>query len=191
MSKSTTKIAIAYALKALLEEQSFNKISVGDIAERAGINRQTFYYHFRDIYDLTEWIFLKSAEKVIKGNRTYETWQKGYLDVFLSVQKERAFVMNIYRHAPKDSLYRYLYSVTYSLLYGVVAELVKAEHLSVREEDKAFIANFFKYSFVGIVLEWLDNDMQDDPRVIVKRVDSLISGTMEQALKNASYTRHL
>lgn len=188
MSKSTTKIAIAYALKSLLEEQPFNKISVGDIAARAGINRQTFYYHFRDIYDLTEWICLEEADKVIKDNKTHDTWQKGYLDVFLTIQKEKNFVMNVYRYAPKDSIYRYLYSVTYNLLYGVVEEIVKNEHLSVREEDKSFIANFFKYSFVGIVLEWMDKDMQEDPRLIVKRVDSLIMGTMEQSLHNANYT---
>ena len=188
MSKSTTKIAIAYALKELLEEENFNKISVGDIATRAGINRQTFYYHFRDVYDLTEWIFLEAADKVIKDNKTHDTWQKGYLDVFLTIQKEKNFVMNIYRYAPKDLIYRYLYSVTYDLLYGVVEELVKTEKVSVREEDKAFIANFFKYSFVGIVLEWLDNDMQTDPKLIVKRVDSLIMGTMEQSLRNANYS---
>ena len=81
-----------------------------------------------------------------------------------------------------------MYSVTYDLLYGVVEELVKTEKVSVREEDKAFIANFFKYSFVGIVLEWMDNDMQTDPKLIVKRVDSLIMGTMEQSLRNANYS---
>lgn len=47
MSKLTTKKAIAGALKELMEEKPISKITVGDIADRCGINRQTFYYHFR------------------------------------------------------------------------------------------------------------------------------------------------
>ena len=49
MSKLTTKKAIAGALKELMEEKPISKITVGDIADRCGINRQTFYYHFHDI----------------------------------------------------------------------------------------------------------------------------------------------
>ena len=56
MSKSTTKKAIAFALKDLLSEKPLDKITINDIAEKAEINRQTFYYHFQDIVDLVEWI---------------------------------------------------------------------------------------------------------------------------------------
>ena len=56
MSKSTTKIAIAYAFKDLLSEKPINKITINDITDKCNINRQTFYYHFQDIRDLVEWI---------------------------------------------------------------------------------------------------------------------------------------
>lgn len=52
-----TKLALANALKELLEEQPFEKISVSDICERCHMNRKSFYYHFRDKYDLVNWIF--------------------------------------------------------------------------------------------------------------------------------------
>ena len=52
-----TKLALANALKALLEEQPFEKISVFDICDRCHMNRKSFYYHFRDKYDLVNWIF--------------------------------------------------------------------------------------------------------------------------------------
>ena len=52
-----TKLALSNALKELLEEQSFEKISVSDICERCGMNRKSFYYHFKDKYDLVNWIF--------------------------------------------------------------------------------------------------------------------------------------
>ena len=52
-----TKQALAGALKELIAEQPFEKISVSDICERCGMNRKSFYYHFKDKYDLVNWIF--------------------------------------------------------------------------------------------------------------------------------------
>lgn len=52
-----TKQALADTLKEMLEEQSFEKIRVYDICERCHMNRKSFYYHFRDKYDLVHWIF--------------------------------------------------------------------------------------------------------------------------------------
>ena len=66
MSKATTKLAIAYAFKELLLEKPLNKITVGDIAEKCDMNRQTFYYHFHDILELTEWICEGDAERALK-----------------------------------------------------------------------------------------------------------------------------
>lgn len=68
-----TKKAIAASLKNLLKEKKLNKITVQDIADDCGINRQTFYYHFQDVYDLVEWICIQDTEKALKENRTYAT----------------------------------------------------------------------------------------------------------------------
>ena len=183
MSKVTTKLAIAYAFKELLLEKPFDKITVNDITEKCEMNRQTFYYHFHDILELTEWICEEDAERAIKENRTYETWQEGFYAVFEMINRDKAFIINIYHHVPKDYLYRYLYRVTYQLLYNVLEE--KAEGMVVREEDKAFIANFYKYGFVGLVLEWIDKGMREDPKVIIERLNSLIQGNFSHALSNA------
>ena len=52
-----TKRALAEALKELMEEKSFSKISVADICGKCNMNRKSFYYHFKDKYDLVNWIF--------------------------------------------------------------------------------------------------------------------------------------
>lgn len=52
-----TKQALAGAFKELIREQSFEKISVSDICDHCHMNRKSFYYHFRDKYDLVNWIF--------------------------------------------------------------------------------------------------------------------------------------
>lgn len=52
-----TKQALAGAFKELIREQPFEKISVSDICDHCHMNRKSFYYHFRDKYDLVNWIF--------------------------------------------------------------------------------------------------------------------------------------
>ena len=87
MSKATTKMAIAFAFKELLLEKPLNKITVNDIAEKCEMNRQTFYYHFHDTLELTEWICEQDAERALKENKTYDTWQEGFLAIFDMIKK--------------------------------------------------------------------------------------------------------
>ncbi len=168
-------------------EKPFHKITVGNIAEKCDINRQTFYYHFHDTLELAEWTCEMDAERALNEHTTYETWQEGFLAIFEMIKKDKAFIINIYRYAPKDYLYKYLYRVTYQLLYNVIEE--KSQGMVVRDEDKEFIANFYKFGFVGIVADWIDHDMKQDPEEIIERLNALIAGSFEQALSNAKLNR--
>ena len=76
-----TKRALASALKELLEHKPLNKITIADITEQCGVNRQTFYYHFQDIYALLEWIYTTDAQRLLEGKRDGDTWQQGFLQV--------------------------------------------------------------------------------------------------------------
>ncbi len=71
-----TKRAMGAAFKKLLLEKPLNKITVQDITDECGVNRQTFYYHFDDIPDFISWICLNDADQALKDNKTYETWQE-------------------------------------------------------------------------------------------------------------------
>ena len=77
-----TKRALAASLKNLLLQKPLNKITINDIAEDCGISRMTFYYHFKDIYDLVEWICVEDAARALEGKKTYDTWQEGFLNIF-------------------------------------------------------------------------------------------------------------
>ncbi len=127
------------------------------------------------------------ADHVLKQNKTYDTWQEGFLAIFHLLKKDEPFVVNIYHNAPRGYIYRYLYKVTYQLIYDVLEE--KAEGMVVREEDKTFIADFYKYGFVGLVLEWIDKGMKEDPKQIIERLNALIQGSFAHALNNAKLNK--
>lgn len=176
----TTKKAIAASLKKLLIEKPLDKITVIDIAKDCEINRQTFYYHFKDIYDLIEWIYMSDARKVLEGKDTYDKWQQGFLEIFDYVIENKAFVKNTYHSLSREYLERYLFNETYNLIIGVVEE--KAVGMRVSEEDKAFIASFYKYGFVGLMLDWIGKGMREEPIKIVAHLSILIQGDFEKAL---------
>lgn len=176
-----TKRALEASLKHLLLKKPLDKITISDITEDCGINRMTFYYHFKDIYDLIEWSCIEDASRALDGKKTWATWQQGFLQIFEAVLENKPFILNVYRSVSREHVETYLYRLTYELLIGVVEE--QAEGMSVRHEDKEFIANFYKFAFVGLMLDWVKGDMREDPKKIIDRLSMLVSGSISTALE--------
>lgn len=175
-----TKRALEASLKHLLLQKPLTKITISDITEDCGINRMTFYYHFKDLYDLVEWSCVEDAAKALEGKKTYDTWQEGFLNIFYAVLENKPLIMNVYRCVSREQIERYLYSLLDSLIIGVIEE--KAVGMEIHEIDKQFIADFYEYAFVGIMLDWIAHDMKGDPKYIVDRVSTLIHGDITRAL---------
>ena len=176
-----TKRALEQSLKNLLLKKPLTKITINDIAEDCGINRMTFYYHFKDIYDLVEWSCLEDARKAIEEKKTYETWQQGFLQIFEAVRENKPFVMNVYRCVHREQVETYLKPLVDQLLMGVLEE--ESKGLSVRQEDQAFIAQIYSYIFIGVMLDWIKDDMRQDPEELVGRLAKLIHGSVRAALE--------
>ena len=176
-----TKRALEASLKELLRHKPLDKITVSDLTDHCGVNRMTFYYHFKDIYDLVEWCCEEDAARALAGQKTYDTWQQGFLQILEALRKDKAFFTSVYRSISREQLENYLYKVTYDLLEGVVEE--QAQGMSVRDEDKAFIATVYKYAFVGLMLDWIKNDMRQDPAQLVEQLSTLIHGDVTKALE--------
>ena len=175
-----TKRALEASLKKLLLERPLDKITVTDIAEDCGINRMTFYYHFKDLYDLVEWVCLEDAKKALADNKTYETWQQGFVRIFDAVRENKPFIMNVYRCVSREQVEKYLTPLTDDLLMGVINEL--SAGMVVRAEDKAFIAQVYSYAFVGLMLDWIKDEMKQDPETLVNRFALVIQDDVSCAL---------
>lgn len=175
-----TKRAIAASLKRLLEGRALSAVTVVDIAEDCGINRQTFYYHFRDITALIEWIYTDGGTAAIGGMKHSDSWQKGFLRVFEYVIENRTFVHRTFHSPFLESLTRFLMSETEILLSGVLAE--KAAGIRVRASDRDFIARFYTHAFVGLMLDWIERGMEEKPAEVIDRLSTAIEGDFDAAL---------
>ena len=175
-----TKRALEQSLKNLLLKKPLTKITVGDITDDCGINRMTFYYHFKDIYDLVEWSCLEDAKRALDEKKTYDTWQQGLLQIFKAVQENKPFILNVYRCVHREQVEKYLQPLVDQLLLNVINE--EAAGITVRDEDKQFIAQVYSYMFIGLMLDWIKDNMREDPQTIVNRLTKLIKGSMSEAL---------
>ena len=175
-----TKRALEQSLKNLLRKKPLTKITVGDITDDCGINRMTFYYHFKDIYDLVEWSCLEDAKRALDEKKTYDTWQQGLLQIFKAVQENKPFILNVYRCVHREQVEKYLQPLVDQLLLNVINE--EAAGITVRDEDKQFIAQVYSYMFIGLMLDWIKDDMREDPQQIVEKLSKLIKGSVSVAL---------
>lgn len=175
-----TKRALEQSLKNLLLKKPLTKITVGDITDDCGINRMTFYYHFKDIYDLVEWSCLEDAKRALDEKKTYDTWQQGLLQIFKAVQENKPFILNVYRCVHREQVEKYLQPLVDQLLLNVINE--EAAGITVRDEDKQFIAQVYSYMFIGLMLDWIKDDMREDPQQIVEKLSKLIKGSVSVAL---------
>lgn len=180
-----TKRALEQSLKNMLLKKPLTKITINDIAEDCGISRMTFYYHFRDIYDLVEWSCLEDARRALEEKNTYETWQQGLFQIFEVVRENKPFVMNVYRCVHKEQVEKYLQPLVDSLVMGVIQE--ESAGLVVREEDKAFIAQVYGYVLIGVMLDWIREDMKEAPEQIMDRLATLLQGSIKGALTRFSH----
>ena len=177
-----TKKALATSLKKLLSKKELSKITIANITNDCGVNRQTFYYHFKDVYDLLEWIYLNEVIQPMEGKDAYNTWQQGFLSIFEYILNNKEFVRNTYNSISREFFLRFIYNQTKELLMNVLKE--KSKRLNVEEENKEFMADFYKYGFVGIVQDWIENGMKEDPNNIISKLRDIIDGNFENSLEN-------
>lgn len=164
----------------MLLEKPLNKITINDITEDCGVNRMTFYYHFKDIYDLVDWIMVEDAQQAMEGRKDIDDWDKAFLDVLLKIQENKLLVLNVYRSISQEQVEQYLYKIVDPLLHEFVDK--ETRDISIQDEDKQFVIDFFKYALVGMVLEWIRKDMKTDPVLLTQRLNKLLHGGIRRTL---------
>ena len=144
----------------------------------------TFYYHFEDIYDLVIWCCTENISKVLDTENLRETWQEGFLGIFHIMQEDRTLVLNVFRVMGRGQMEQLAAPLIHQVVSGVIETESRPYHIS--EEDKAFVTRCYGYVFSGVILDWIQNGMTVDPAAIVKRLDTLLGGSIPLALSHFS-----
>lgn len=175
-----TKKAIKHSFLKLLNEMPFDKITIKEIVEDCGINRNTFYYHYADIYALLLEIFEERLEEVMRLDSGFDSWQEQFLNSTLYALENRKAIYHIYNSVDRKQLERYLFGVAGRIMAEYVNK--EAKGMRVSEEKKALIIEFYKCALVGIVLQWLDGGMKTDPEEFITALAPLQEGAIRSML---------
>lgn len=180
MSESTiTKNAIAAALKELCHKKSFDKITVGDIASLSGLNRQTFYYHFQDKYELLDWIYYGEGFKVVVDGISFENWHDHLMKLLQIMKQEQVFYTNTIK-ADESYFKDYLFKMTCTIFKEALEAL--DDQQTIQEEDKDFFAQFYSYGICGVVIHWVLSGMKSSPKAIADNVKKLAQDSEKMAM---------
>ncbi|MBR0093463.1 MAG: TetR family transcriptional regulator, partial [Lachnospiraceae bacterium] len=97
-----TKLWIAGKTKALMRTKSIDKIRITEICRAAEIERSTFYYHFKDKYDLVAWIFFYGAFKtdIISVKSSAKAMNR--------MRKDFIFYKRAYEDTSQNPLWQYM-----------------------------------------------------------------------------------
>ena len=179
----TTRNAIRNGFLELLEQRPLDKISVVDIAEHCGVNRNTFYYYYCDIYALIREVLETELGNVLHTQPPCRDWSDLLMRVTAFIRANRRAVYHLYQSNQRDLLENEYYQV----VYGAVEDLVRrtAEDLPVAETDVQSIAALYTATLVGLLQSWLHYGMKHDEEQFVERVTRLTEGTLRRALERS------
>ena len=178
---TTTKYALAEALKKMMGVKPIDKITVKDLVEICGVNRQTFYYHFDDVYDLLEWIFEEDADKILPKKLVYENWQDDVIRFRDHLKADSTYVINVYNSNRRLHMLNYIKSRALTYVRGL-AEM-RAGGINVDRKDYEFVVEFCADGVVALTSRWLDKGMELPEGMDEERLLKLLDKSIETLLR--------
>lgn len=174
--KDRTKQLYADTLIELMEKKSLQEIRVKDLCEKSGTDRHTFYYHFRDKYELVAWIYASGAEKSMGG-------QDGFMGVDESaaalnlVRRNRVFYKKAFTDSSQNALWQYIQEYNVEMYSNM---LKRHYGLSELSEEVLFSLHYHCHGCLGLTYDWVMSDFPISAEELARRMTMV----MPDVLKN-------
>lgn len=176
-----TKEIFALTLKKLLKKKSLDKITVTELSQIAGVNRQTFYYNFQDIYDLLEWSVERKSKEVFGNNKEYHEWETWMKTVFEYFQDNKRIVLNVFQPLTRPVMERYMKKCFEPVIETIIRhyeEESKNEN-HIDEKNFKFIVKTYTLIIIGLIFEWIDHGMEESAEDYIKPYVKLLNGSYD------------
>ena len=161
-----TKQAMYHALKKLITTKSINKITIKDITDTCGLNRQTFYYHFKDIYDLLEWSFQEEFRFIDSYLQKPEyTWEEIFAGSVKYISQNKYICQCIVCGLARDQLILSLHNSIYEIVRKIILHSLPQNQIPEKYLD--FTARFYTYALSNYLFDWVKNGMLETPEEVI------------------------
>lgn len=167
MADFTSK-AIKETFISLLEERPLSKITVKDISEKCGINRNSFYYHYSDIQALIEEIIKEETEAIIEKYPSVTSIVECFDALVEFASDRKKTIMHMYRSVSREVFERNLTSLCEYFVGNYVDSYLK--DMELKKNDKKTVITFYKSVCFGLIMEWLNSGLDDDFSREIRRI---------------------
>ena len=162
-----TKKALENAFIALLEERPLSKITVADIADKAGVNRHTFYYHFRNVDDMIVFSVKETLDSLYSEDRKDSEFD-GFLLFLKYIYEKRQHIFSIMHSTSRECFMRAFCDSIYLCISNI------AEEKQVKSYDHDYVVKFYLHGISGIFADWIDSGMEDSPDKIASIISRIL-----------------
>ncbi len=151
LTEQSVKDRIGEALLEFSARKSLDKITVRDLVEACGISRQSFYYHYQDIFEVVEWVIHKKADKLME--KILQTAKpEEAMDIFVDFAfDEKDFILYLLASKHRAFIERLLAHNMRQFLKDLIIQ--KVPDLPFRYGDMDTILSFYTYGLSGLLLE--------------------------------------
>ena len=175
-----TEYRLARALKDLMSDQKpLDQISVTLLTKRCKVNRQTFYYHFHDIYDLLTLVFLNEEVNGVKEC-------KNHIDLLEKIYKyyegNSGFIDAVLESAGKELFVEFINNTCYQTFLKMIANIDQLHQISVPERKA--IARFAAAGFSYNITFYLQNSKRKTFDGLLTNFTLLDENFLQQSIKN-------
>ncbi len=140
-----------------MQTMEFEQISVGLIARHCHIGRNTFYYHFKDKYDIISWIFYREVAPIISTSQPVGNWAESLLGSCRYMQQNKAFYIKAFRIQGQNGFTECLLDFYANLVKSLLLNAQADQILDAAQI--ATISNFYASGLMGVVSKWVENGM--------------------------------
>lgn len=176
LQETRTKIALEAAMQELLREKPLEQIRVRELADRCGIRRQSFYYHFNDVYELLDWSISREREHLLRRQEEFVTWQQVYLDLQQYMAENRAYYQTVLRVRGRERLWGMLEPAFQNVMEGVGEYYRKniPEDMTVQMEKEFSVWQENKINLAQVLLEaWINGSVDITPEDVIREAEGV------------------
>lgn len=175
-----TKKALKESFLRLLSERPLSQITVKDVVEDCGVNRNTFYYYFDGIPALIEDTVMEDAQALIQAYPTVQKLEDCLRAVIQSALEKKRAVLHIYNSVSREIYEQYLWQVCDYVIDSYVTTVLKGRRVS--EDDLCIIKKYLSSLGFGIVSGWLRSGMTDDVAAMLTRLSQIKAGMVDEMI---------
>lgn len=167
---SFTKNAIKATFIKMLEERPLSTITVKELVEECGINRNSFYYHYQDLPSLIEEIIKEDADAIIEKYPSVNSVVECYDALVEFASKNKKALLHIFRSMNREVFERYLMETS---KYFIQSYFTTITEEIMSESDREILINYYKCICFGLIIDWLSSGMDDNYPVAVRKMFDL------------------